>query len=351
MTFVFRIFAVFAALSLLSGSVFANDNLGDLIDALAAGKLKDRAGQIEAIAETGDPRAVPALSAMRDGALYFRKSDKKVFLTEKAGSDFVLFDPLTGDEVETLAKGAVTKVKVNNRLRRQLTAVIGSMTLESQNPEIRLAAARTIFKSRDVGSLEALEAAIQSEQDEAVRSAMELARAAVLLNTDAETFEKVRAVELVGSKGGRDAIPLLKELQSSQDESIAQAAEKQIAQIEKAQAVWDTAQTIWFGISLGSVLLLAAIGLAVTFGVMGVINMAHGEMVMLGAYTTFVVQESSSRGEFHPSALTEPDLRLSPHPAPTLQPPVEYRVATGQKGWGPVARYVPANAWTPAPGV
>ncbi len=66
---------------------------------------------------------------------------------------------------------------------------------------------------------------------------------------------------------------------------------------------------------------------------------------------TGLAAASSSRGEFHPSALTEPDLRLSPHPAPTLQPPVEYRVATGQKGWGPVARYVPANAWTPAPGV
>ena len=56
-------------------------------------------------------------------------------------------------------------------------------------------------------------------------------------------------------------------------------------------ALWGAAQNVWYGISLGSVLLLAAIGLAITFGVMGVINMAHGEMVMLGAYTTFVVQE------------------------------------------------------------
>ena len=297
MTFFLRIFAAFAALSLLSGSAFADDNLGDLIDALATGKLKDRAKQIEAIAETGDPAAVPALSAMRDGALYVRKSDKKVFVTEKAGSDFVLFDPLSGEEIETLAKGAITKVKVNNRLRRQLTAVIGSMTLESPDPDTRLAAARTIFKTGDVSALETLEAALETEQDADVRAAMELARASALLKSDAETFEKVRAVELVGARGGRDAIPLLKELQSSQDRSIAQTAEKQIAQIEKAQALWDTAQTIWFGISLGSVLLLAAIGLAVTFGVMGVINMAHGEMVMLGAYTTFVVQEVI-RGSF-----------------------------------------------------
>ena len=55
--------------------------------------------------------------------------------------------------------------------------------------------------------------------------------------------------------------------------------------------LWSVAQSIYYGISLGSVLLLAAAGLAITFGVMGVINMAHGEMVMLGAYVTFVVQQ------------------------------------------------------------
>ena len=62
--------------------------------------------------------------------------------------------------------------------------------------------------------------------------------------------------------------------------------------IERARALWEVGQNVWYGLSLGSVLLLAAIGLAITFGVMGVINMAHGELVMLGAYTTFVVQEA-----------------------------------------------------------
>ncbi|MDA4847253.1 urea ABC transporter permease subunit UrtB [Hoeflea poritis] len=292
-----RFIAALFILPMLFSGAGADDGLIERIDALATGKLKDRAAQIEAISETGDARAVPALQALRDGSLYFRKSDKKVFLAEKSGSDFVLKDPLTAAEVETLSKSAVRKVKVNNRLRRQLTAVIGSMTLESPDPGTRLAAARTIFKTGDVSALEALEAAIRTEQNADVLAAMELARASALLKSDAETFEKVKAVELVGTRGGRDAVPLLKELESSQDESIAQAAGKQIAQIEKAQVLWNSAQTVWYGISLGSVLLLAAIGLAVTFGVMGVINMAHGEMVMLGAYTTFVVQEVI-RGSF-----------------------------------------------------
>ncbi len=73
---------------------------------------------------------------------------------------------------------------------------------------------------------------------------------------------------------------------------MTQAAQKAISGIEQMLAFWNAGQNIWYGLSLGSVLLLAAIGLAITFGVMGVINMAHGEMVMLGAYTTFVVQET-----------------------------------------------------------
>jgi len=73
--------------------------------------------------------------------------------------------------------------------------------------------------------------------------------------------------------------------------AVKAAAAKGIAAIESNLKFWGVAQNVWYGLSLGSVLLLAAIGLAITFGVMGVINMAHGEMVMLGAYTTFVVQD------------------------------------------------------------
>ncbi|MCY6379152.1 urea ABC transporter permease subunit UrtB [Hoeflea prorocentri] len=287
-----RFIAALFILPMLFSVAGADDGLLNLIDTLATGKLKDRAAQIEAISKTGDVRAVPVLQALRDGSLFYRKSDKKVFLAEKSGSDFVLSDPLTGVEVETLSKSAVRKIKVNNRLRRQLAGVIGSMTLESSDPQIRLAAAQTIFKRGDGSALEALNAALGRETDANVIKAMELARAAAILNTDADTFDKVRAVELVGTQGGRTALPMLRELAAGGDKSIADAAQAQIAEIERAEALWNTAQTIWYGISLGSVLLLAAIGLAVTFGVMGVINMAHGEMVMLGAYTTFVVQEA-----------------------------------------------------------
>jgi urea transport system permease protein len=101
----------------------------------------------------------------------------------------------------------------------------------------------------------------------------------------------VEAVAVIRDRGDNDALSLLRGLPASTPAGVKQAAADAIAAIERTLAAWETVQNAWYGISLGSVLLLAAIGLAITFGVMGVINMAHGEMVMLGAYTTFVVQE------------------------------------------------------------
>ncbi|MEM6463738.1 MAG: urea ABC transporter permease subunit UrtB [Pseudomonadota bacterium] len=286
----YRFLTALLFLPFLCAPALASDSLDQLIDALATGKLKDRGAQIEAIADTGDVRAVPSLEALLNGTLYYRKSDNRVFMIREEGDDFLLLDPVTAQDAGTVTKRDVRKVKVNNRLRRLLAETIGSMTLESPDRTVRLAAARTMFASADPGNIDALENALANETDQGVREAMELARASAILKTDAPDPEKIAAVEIVGAAGGRLALPLLRELVQTPG-PVADAAGSQIASIESTIAFWDTIETVWYGVSLGSVLLLAAIGLAVTFGVMGVINMAHGEMVMLGAYTTFVVQE------------------------------------------------------------
>ena len=95
----------------------------------------------------------------------------------------------------------------------------------------------------------------------------------------------------IAGRGGSDALSALTPLQAADEPEIAEAAKAAVAGIERTQAMWNQVQNVWFGLSLGSVLLLAAVGLAITFGVMGVINMAHGELIMIGAYTTFVTQE------------------------------------------------------------
>ncbi|MEM9630336.1 MAG: urea ABC transporter permease subunit UrtB [Pseudomonadota bacterium] len=267
------------------------ETLRPLINELAKGKYAETAQQIEALVATGDPAVAPALEALGAGNLYYRKSDGAVFITQKAGKSFALTDPLTLETAGEAGKREVKKIKVNNKLRRVVRAALGSLTLMAPDPEVRKSAAVAMFKARNPDGIEALDTALAVETDDGVRLIMEQARAAAVLNSSFDEADKLDAVKTLSDKGDREALSLLLGVQQSSDGAVRDAATSAVAKIEKSVAAWDTAQNVWYGLSLGSVLLLAAIGLAITFGVMGVINMAHGEMVMIGAYTTFVVQE------------------------------------------------------------
>ncbi|SUB02803.1 LIV-I protein H [Pannonibacter phragmitetus] len=269
------------------------DALRPLVNKLGEGGFKETEAQVGALAATGDPAVAPALEALSSGDLYVRKSDAMAVIGTKAGSGLALSDPLTGEALGTVTTGEVTKIKVNNGLRRSIRAALGSLTLGSADARVRLAAANSMFRSRDVETLPQLEAAIARETDAGVKTAMERARAATVLAGDAPEADKLAAVDLIASAGGRDALSVLTSIASDAraPQALRDAAQTGLTRIEKSLALWDGAQNIWYGLSLGSVLLLAAIGLAITFGVMGVINMAHGEMVMIGAYVTFMVQE------------------------------------------------------------
>jgi urea transport system permease protein len=276
---------------ILAAPAFAQHDPAALLAALAGKNYKETEEAIAAIAASDDDRFVAAIEALGEGDLYARKSDGVMVIAQKAGGKLALTDPLTGESLGEATSRDLEKIKVNNRLRRAVRAALGSLTLMSSDAAIRLRAAETIYRAPDAESLEAIETALKEEQDPTVRAAMERARAAALLASNRPDDEKVAAIDDIAATGSRDSLALLTPLLSSEVESIRAAAEKGIAHVNSGLAMWDGAQYVWYGISLGSVLLLAAIGLAITFGVMGVINMAHGEMVMLGAYTTFVVQE------------------------------------------------------------
>jgi urea transport system permease protein len=149
-----------------------------------------------------------------------------------------------------------------------------------------------VFKSREASALPTLDTAIARETVAKVKQALVEARAAVVLyQADAAEADKLSAVAVILARGDQDALALLGALPANTPPAVARAATEAIAAVQRQVELWSSVQNAWYGLSLGSVLLLAAIGLAITFGVMGVINMAHGEMVMLGAYVTFVVQE------------------------------------------------------------
>ncbi|WP_312412937.1 urea ABC transporter permease subunit UrtB [Shinella sp.] len=277
--------------TMLATDLRAADDLRAMVNALGGGNFQQSQKQVEALAKTGDPKIVPALEALSGGDLYQRKADGTVFIVKPAGSNFMLIDALTGDTAGEEAKAALEKIKVNNGLRRTIRAALGGLTLMSPDTGVRLQAANTILRTPSADALDGLDTALAAETDGAVRAVLEKARAASVLVSDLPVDEKKAAVATVVETGGRDSLSLLSSALATADESLRPDIEAGIKQIEDRQALWAAGQNIWYGLSLGSVLLLAAIGLAITFGVMGIINMAHGEMVMLGAYTTFVVQQ------------------------------------------------------------
>jgi urea transport system permease protein len=245
---------------------------------------------INEVAASGSPRAEAIIRALQDGALMFSAERKAVYI--KAKSD-KLFDAATGAPIAGDAPADIDTVRVNNRLRRGIEAALGGLTLLSRDAGKRYDAAQAVFKSHEASALPTLEIAIGKEQDARVKRALTEARAAVMLfSDDASDGAKIDAVAVIRQRGDQDAMGMLSGLPADTAAPVKKAAADAVAAIQNRLVLWDAVQNAWYGVSLGSVLLLAAIGLAITFGVMGVINMAHGEMVMLGAYVTFVVQDA-----------------------------------------------------------
>jgi urea transport system permease protein len=284
------------ALALLLASAFAasaqspeHQSFDEALEKFAADTYNDTDAAIAGIAGSGNLLATQIIEALQDGRLLFSAADKRIYLREAAGS---LLEASTGKPIAGAEPADLSPVRVNNRIRRSIEAALGGLTLLSPDPVRRLEAAKAVFKSRDANALTALETAINKEAEPRVKRALEEARAAIVAGkSDAKESDRVAAILLLRDRGDQDARGVLAGIPGGQPASLQKALADAITTIDNRLAAWSVAQNLWYGISLGSVLLLAAIGLAITFGVMGVINMAHGEMVMLGAYTTFVVQD------------------------------------------------------------
>ena len=251
---------------------------------------------VEVLALSGDPRAQTVITALRDGKLFLRP-DKALFVKNDDGG---FAEAATGAKAD-VAAGALKPVRLNNAVRGAIDAALGALRLFAPDASSRLQAAEAVFLSRDPAVLPALDRALAREADPGVRQRMEQARAAALLSTpDATEQDRLAAISVLRARGDIEARGFLGTLtgQSSagqspagQSPAVTEAAATAITAIDRNLQLWSVAQSVFYGLSLGSVLLLAAAGLAITFGVMGVINMAHGEMVMIGAYVTFLTQQ------------------------------------------------------------
>ncbi|MGZ8410312.1 MAG: urea ABC transporter permease subunit UrtB [Hyphomicrobium sp.] len=299
---ILRLIAIgFAAALAVSGTrlALADEGLEAAIANLASGSFSDKMGAVSRLATSGDPRIVPVLEAFLGGQLYTRKADEKVVIGRSRGRVLILKDPLTGTELGEVGRSEVIPIRINNRLRGLTRAALGGLTLLSPDAATRLGAAGAVFKARNAEMEPLLQTALERETDTRVRKRMKQALAAICLTHGSDTPTRVEALTVLSRASDQDVRALVAGVLSKDaqgafletDADVRAAAEEALFKIESRLALWRFAMNLFQGVSLGSVLLLAAVGLAITFGVMGVINMAHGEMVMLGAYTTFVIQE------------------------------------------------------------
>ena len=285
------LFVLVAACALLVAAALAApaQTFEESLARFAADSFSETEAAITGVATSGHAMAAAVIQALQESRLQADPASRKAFIKEANGR---LLDAATGQPVIGEAPANLKAVRVNNRLRRAVEAALGGLTLLSPEPGRRWEAAQAVLRSKDSNALPALETAIGKETDPALKRFLTEARAAVLLyGAETSDAQKLEAIGIIRARGDQEALALLGGIPSNTSPEVARAARDGITTIQNQLAIWDAAQNAWYGLSLGSVLLLAAIGLAITFGVMGVINMAHGEMVMLGAYVTFVVQE------------------------------------------------------------
>ncbi|MDR3515558.1 MAG: urea ABC transporter permease subunit UrtB [Azospirillaceae bacterium] len=287
---------LFLCLMVLTAGAARADALSDLVAHLAGDSFSDREAAVAALGDLGDGRAIPALNALNDGRLYVASDGRVVIGDPGTGDALKASDPVTGSWLDPVPAG-LDRIRVNNRLRNGIAEALGKLKLFSPDRADRLVAAREAARHGSADTMATLRHAAEIEADAEVKAAILSSLMTVQVTAGTKT-EQLAAIASLAGRMDPEIRGLLGQLADGGtvvEPEVKAAATAAARAIDRRLAILDYAINLFQGLSLGSVLLLAAIGLAITFGVMGVINMAHGEMIMLGAYTTFVTQEAFRR--------------------------------------------------------
>jgi len=262
----------------------------DAVRKLAAGDSEERTAAIAALLTEGDPRAREIMQAMIDSELY-TAADRVLIIKSSEATD-----ALTGEKVSPIPEPK-EEVGTNNRVRRELGTAIAALNLLAPELKLRRTAVEALGDGADATTLPLVKKALQSETDPSLKSALAMISAKLEIKSGDRAI-RLAAIKLLGESDAAATKTLLLSLLEKNpdgsfvepDSDLRNAAEQSIRTVEYRLA-WAARVSLAFsGLSLGSILLLAALGLAITYGLMGVINMAHGELMMIGAYATYVVQ-------------------------------------------------------------
>ncbi|KAF0282222.1 MULTISPECIES: urea ABC transporter permease subunit UrtB [Spiribacter] len=280
------------ALGLTASPAGAADD-GALVSSLRQlneGSFDDKAAAVRTIAESGHPRAVPVLQALLDSRLYFRIGGGEIVIADSLDSGFAVTDPLSGERVGEASQYEIRRVSINNAVRTEARKMLALAGLSSPDRQARSEAVERLLESPDPAIAKRMEGLVAEEPVDAIRRDMSLVIGLARLDSPDAAIRLEALETLDGSLRNRVRNEVRRLAQNDPDSAVQARAAEILTGIEERRDLWGLGEQIFFGLSAGSVLMLAAFGLAITFGVMGVINMAHGELIMLGAYTTYVVQ-------------------------------------------------------------
>ncbi|CAM3701317.1 urea ABC transporter permease subunit UrtB [Parendozoicomonas haliclonae] len=262
----------------------------DLGQQLLKGSWTEREQLASTLASSPDALSLKAAQLWLDGELFVLKSSKQLVLSVKEDKRYRVTDLVSGADLGLHKKRAIKKVPLNNKLRGLLRTTLSLQNLQSPNKDLRREAIENLLGDTSAESLALLNQVQQQEQNTDLQALIATGLAVDALESGTPQ-EQIKAAQQLGDSNHPVAAQaLLAQQANTDDQALLAAINKSLADIEQRRRFYGAIENTFFGLSLGSVLLLSAIGLAITFGVMGVINMAHGEMIMLGAYTTFVVQ-------------------------------------------------------------
>ncbi|NDP61257.1 urea ABC transporter permease subunit UrtB [Polaromonas sp.] len=252
------------------------------VKGMVFGETDARVAALSQAAVNADDKTAAFIQALADDAV--KTSGEKVFVVK----DEKAFDPLTGAE-QPLPLDAEDVINPN-LMRSELDNALAAVKLLSKDENARREALKTLAGESDEARLPLIEKAWALETVPALKSQLEMMRAAILLSSTDKAKRLDAASQLSASKNPATKTVLIERLGSEADPDVKVALKAALAKVEASLAWGDKLGAIFSGISLGSILLLVALGLAITYGLMGVINMAHGELMMIGAYATYVVQ-------------------------------------------------------------
>ncbi len=254
----------------------------DEAKAIAVGESDARVAALAKALSTADTKTAAFFQALSDDAVKVA-GDKVFIVRDGKGSD-----PISGADA-TVPDGA-EDVMNNNRMRGELDSAMAALKLFSSDEATRVAAIKQLQSDADESKLPLIEKAYAAETNAQLKEQIALVRAGALLSS-ADKGKRLEAAKLLrSSKQANTKTMLLARIKVETESDVKSALELSLREVETALAWGDRLGAIFSGISLGSILLLVALGLAITYGLMGVINMAHGELMMIGAYATYVVQ-------------------------------------------------------------